>query len=74
MTSMQFIPRRDKTDSEMDLFDEELPGDHCCTISKGLWDIEKKHVRYNVLMVYYLVGLIHVEQWKFFFLLEQVWL
>ena len=44
MTSVQFMPRRDKTDSEMDLFDEELLGDHSYTISKGLWDIEKKNM------------------------------
>ena len=42
---MQYMPCHDKTDDIlrwiMDMYDEELLKDHCCTISKGLEDIEK---------------------------------
>ena len=72
MTSVQYMPRRDKTEIILSLFDEEweLLEDHCCTsISEGLGNIVF-NVRYNVFMTY-LVGLIHVEQ-RNFFLPEQV--
>ena len=72
MTSVQYMPRRDKTEiilrQSCQMNSEEHLEDCCTSISE---EIYLKNVRYNVLMVY-LVGIIHVEQTKKIFLPEQV--
>ena len=59
-TSIKYMPRRDKTDVIL-RWSCSMENSFFYITAQKVQEILKKHVRYNVLMVY-LVSLIHVKQ------------